>query len=131
MKQKVVKFPARKKFKIGRFLVIVVLVMALFYGAKLVNENRLKTIQTDYGYLEDTVTTEGIVVRNELVVKSPVTGQATYMIDSPRRVRSGEAVVSITKPSVDLLFLKNRIVEIDNRIEQFKNNESEPLTKKS
>jgi putative membrane fusion protein len=130
MKQKVVKFPARKKFKIGRFLVIVVLVMALFYGAKLVNENRLKTIQTDYGYLEDTVTTEGIVVRNELVVKSPVTGQATYMIDSPRRVRSGEAVVSITKPSVDLLFLKNRIVEIDNRIEQFKNNESEPLTKK-
>ncbi|MDI3534325.1 MAG: hypothetical protein PWQ82_690 [Thermosediminibacterales bacterium] len=117
--KKLIKFPRKKRFFLRKTIIGLIIIILTFIAYYNFFESE-KTILAEYGSIKSAYPLDGIIIREEQVVKSPITGQLKYLVNKNRRVRYGETVAVITKPSIDLVFLENRLREIERRIDDLK-----------
>ncbi|SNX55270.1 HlyD family efflux transporter periplasmic adaptor subunit [Thermoanaerobacterium sp. RBIITD] len=80
-----------------------------------------KTVPLKYGNLLETINTNGYIVRNEIIINSPIVGELKKIVASGTRVPKGKEVAEVISQSFDKEKL-NELNDINKRIQDIKNN---------
>ncbi|HHY13362.1 MAG TPA: hypothetical protein GX526_01775, partial [Thermoanaerobacterales bacterium] len=110
------------------FVICLLTILVISIGYRGIGNNK-KIYTAEYGLLKPSIEGHGIIIRNEKVVKSPITGNITYIIPENTRVRKGEIVAEIIDASIDVTSIEKRLKQIEKEIEELENNyESKQVT---
>lgn len=97
-------------------LVALVLLLSFFLIKKAepwIFQVRVRTVAATYGVEEQPMRAEGVVVRHEDVVRSPMAGRVTLLVGEGRRVRAGDVIVEVN-PILEEIPL--RIAELEEEL---------------
>lgn len=109
----------RRRFRL--ILVTVVIVYLIFRMIPTLYASNLKTITVEHGYIEISVKTDGIILRDEKVYKINGTGKVVYLADEGKKLGKGMKVAQIIRNSKNY-DLEKEIEEIENRIKTLQEN---------
>lgn len=97
--------PVRKRRKRLPTLLIVFLVIYIFLQLYLVKANKIETVKANEGYINDSILTNGIVCREEVVLNKPINGIIHYIVEDGNRLSSGMTIGEVYSSYNDILNL--------------------------
>ena len=76
---------------------------------------KVRTVEAAFGVEETRLQVDGLIVRNEQIVRAPAPGRVTLLVGEGRRVRRGDVVVEVT-PAADGDSPSERQADVDRRL---------------
>ena len=114
-----------KKRKTGNTILTVIVLGAIyiFLQMYLMNNNKVDTVKAGLGYINDSIISQGIVCREEVVLTKDIDGVVDYVVEDGKRISKGYHIADVY-PSYDdldnLVYLRNR----EKTLESVKNVEN-------
>ena len=109
--------PAKRRSKKGIFIVLLFLAVYVFLQMYLVNANGVDTIKASEGYINDSIITQGIVCREEVILTQNSGGVVDYLLSDGERVSKGGLVANVYPSYSDIeniIYLRNRQQTLDD-----------------
>ncbi len=112
MENEIYRTKPKKKYSLT-FLLPVLLCLGIygFRQAYLINANGVDTVKAAEGYINDSIISQGIICRDEVLLTNSTSGIVDYLVDDGERVSSGQLIANIYPTYSDiknLQILRNR-----------------------
>ncbi len=114
----------KKKINI---LIPIFVVLVLIYAIRSLFSTHIQVESLRQGSMEDMISTKGIVVKYETVLKPPAEGMFEPLAQEGERVASGQEVAAIYTGSVDSE-LRSRLEQVKKKIAQLEGNQTNLLS---
>lgn len=109
--------PVRRRKKNWIPVLITVLAVYVFVQLYLMNANGVDTVKAAEGYINDSIISQGIVCREEVVLTQNTGGVVDYLVKNGERVSQGN-IIAQAYPSYsdieNLIYLRNRQQNLDD-----------------
>ncbi len=114
----------KKKINI---LIPIFIILVLIYAIRSLLSSHVQVESLRQGSMEDMISTKGIVVKYETVLKPPAEGMFEPLAQEGERVASGQEVAAIYTGSVDSE-LRSRLEQVKKKIAQLEGNQTNLLS---
>jgi multidrug efflux pump subunit AcrA (membrane-fusion protein) len=112
----------RRRFSFGTLLVVLLVLFVIYFGGKdLILPVMVRAVVAEPGFLEQSVTSDAIVIRQESVFCAPVSGQIVLTAREGERVRAGTLVIEV-KNTQATRALEDQVQQVDQRLSEFDRN---------
>ncbi len=104
------KYKKRKKANILQ-LIFFLIAIYIFLQAYLINANKVDFVKASEGYINDSIISQGIVCRDEILLTNNSNGVVDYLIKDGERVSKGHKIAEVYPSYEDLnniVYLKSR-----------------------
>ncbi len=113
------------RFGAGLLLAILLVLFVLYFGAKdLIIPFLVRSVVAESGFLEQSVTSDAIVIRQETVFCAPSSGKLLLTAGEGERVRAGTPVIEVQNTQATRA-LDEQVREVDEKLAEFDRNQSQ------
>lgn len=94
------------------FNIFVIIIILLYIGKVSINtiSGRDKTVPLKYGSLSESIKTDGYIVRDEMIINSPIDGNLEMIVKEGTRVPKGKEIAEVVSKSFD----KGKLTELNS-----------------
>jgi multidrug efflux pump subunit AcrA (membrane-fusion protein) len=105
-----------KKLLIGLSMIAVVSVLSIYFFYKvnpLLNQLKINVDLVEYGLLEEVITMEGLILRNETVYTIPETGSMRWLVSEGQKIARHQKIADILVSDTDqTLLLQQQLIQM-------------------
>ncbi|KXZ39572.1 putative membrane fusion protein [Alkalithermobacter thermoalcaliphilus JW-YL-7 = DSM 7308] len=116
----------KKKIKFNYIWIFGILSYILFKLIFNISNATISLYTVDYGEIVETITKQGIVIRDEKVILSKVSGKIDYFVKEGERIHANEQIAHIYIKDLDPS-IKERLDTVNRRIEGINANKDEQI----
>lgn len=111
--------PGSKKPSTGLFLLGLLALLVLYLWARdNIPPLLVRTCTAEPGFIERTVSTDAIIIRQETVFAAPVSGKLVLRVKEGERVRAGMPIVEISNPRASRV-IDDQINQVNQKLAEF------------
>ncbi len=120
------KVKKNKKKKRNRIIAVFIFLLLMAYFIlqyNLVNNSRIEQVEAMEGYINDSYITNGIVLREEVVLSGSFQGEVDFIVEEGQRVSSGDKIADVYPTAADIdnvailnssIILKEELLDVNN-----------------
>ncbi|MDP2859681.1 MAG: HlyD family efflux transporter periplasmic adaptor subunit [Bacillota bacterium] len=113
-----------RRFGVGTLLLVFLVLFVIYFGGKdLILPFIVRSVVAEPGFLEQSVTSDAIVIRQETVYCAPASGKLILASREGERVRAGTLVIEV-KNTQATRALDEQVQQVDQRLSEFDKNNS-------
>ncbi|MFW6281500.1 MAG: HlyD family efflux transporter periplasmic adaptor subunit [bacterium] len=79
----------------NKYIILFIFLIILFIILSFYNGNKIKIFEAKYGEIADDIHTKGLIVRDETLIKTPVSGNVELLQDEGDRVSFGQKIIRV------------------------------------